>query len=461
MSERIIRKIVQATYIRNELEKGYTGKFVIHDHYASHHHWDLRKSLDEYSQKRPGSGNEPKSNYPDKPGTVYRSWAIPKHRMPTSSPVLATETEDHDIAYGKFHGMIPEGEYGAGKVKIHDHGTFRLVDVEYDKKYVFYLKGTKIKGYYVLVKTDGKNFIFNKVKNISDSEKKASQIDCPRKTLNPLIWNDGPSPEIRSSVRFQIINSLVNILRNNGFSNPWEWIVGIKIVGSQTTNQYHNKSDIDINIETDYDILRQTNAKMNFISNMDTRQYLRRIIYKLNDKPISGTTIPMKYFVIGKGHVLESDAIYDLLEERWIKNPVLIPADFNPDHVFRIERMTALSMIGHYNNLVGEASILVKDLEHLDSCKSSPYYTQKRRILHEKAVIIMNEIKNEQKKLKEIRQKRFKEKESVYPSYHLSKNWTSGNIIFKYVQLYGYDRIMDILSRMTGYKIEKIQTVIR
>jgi len=166
-----------ANYDTEKLKPGYKGTFVIHDHYASHHHWDLRlefpstslkRSLGEYGGKRKSGGPEPvKKDYSDKPGNVLRSWAIPKHKLPTTKPILATETEDHDISYGSFHGTIPEGEYGAGKVEIYDKGTYEMISVDYDKKYVFRLKGKKIDETYALIKSSGKNFFWIKTKKYS------------------------------------------------------------------------------------------------------------------------------------------------------------------------------------------------------------------------------------------------------------------------------------------------------
>ena len=63
-------------------------KYVIHDHHASHHHWDLRL--------------EHKG--------VLKSWAIPKE--PSDDPSvkrLALAVEDHELDYAEFEGPYRKG----------------------------------------------------------------------------------------------------------------------------------------------------------------------------------------------------------------------------------------------------------------------------------------------------------------------------------------------------------------
>ncbi|MEM3174058.1 MAG: DNA polymerase ligase N-terminal domain-containing protein, partial [Candidatus Bathyarchaeia archaeon] len=64
---------------------------------------------------------------------------------------LAVQTEDHPIEYADFEGIIPEGEYGAGKVEIWDRGTFDVEDWS-DEKIVVHIHGEKLKGRYCLVR---------------------------------------------------------------------------------------------------------------------------------------------------------------------------------------------------------------------------------------------------------------------------------------------------------------------
>ncbi len=106
--------------------------FVIHEHHASHLHWDLRLQMN----------------------GVLKSWAIPK-QPPRSKGTkrLAIKVEDHPLAYAKFKGTIPEGNYGAGKVEIWDKGTYELIE-KTSKKIEFKIHGKKLSGTYVLIKTN-------------------------------------------------------------------------------------------------------------------------------------------------------------------------------------------------------------------------------------------------------------------------------------------------------------------
>ncbi|MCL5730231.1 MAG: 3'-phosphoesterase [Candidatus Pacearchaeota archaeon] len=112
--------------------------FVIHEHHASHLHWDLR--LEENG--------------------VLKSWAIPKE-PPTEKGIkrLAVHVEDHPLAYAKFHGTIPEGNYGAGKVEIWDKGTYELLEKNPNSMKIK-IHGKRLRGDYILVKTN-----FGKKKN--------------------------------------------------------------------------------------------------------------------------------------------------------------------------------------------------------------------------------------------------------------------------------------------------------
>jgi DNA ligase D-like protein (predicted ligase)/DNA ligase D-like protein (predicted 3'-phosphoesterase) len=109
-------------------EEGTT--FVVQEHHARRLHHDLRL-------ERLG---------------VLKSWAVPKG-IPEKpgEKRLAVETEDHPLAYGGFEGTIPQGQYGAGTVKIWDRGSFQPL-VWNDNKIEFILNGGRLVGRYVLAR---------------------------------------------------------------------------------------------------------------------------------------------------------------------------------------------------------------------------------------------------------------------------------------------------------------------
>ncbi len=120
---------------------GTTPLFVIQEHDASTHHFDLRLEVD----------------------GVLASWAVP--RGPSMDPGdqrLAVRTEDHPLDYADFEGRIPEDSYGAGTVLVWDLGPYRNLSVDDDGEtrpvadaleaghVVVWLEGHKLRGGWAL-----------------------------------------------------------------------------------------------------------------------------------------------------------------------------------------------------------------------------------------------------------------------------------------------------------------------
>ena len=140
-----------------EVESSESGnRFVVQKHRASQLHYDFRLES----------------------GGVLKSWAVPKGPSPNPSVKrLAMAVEDHPLAYADFEGVITEGEYGGGTVMVWDRGTFKPEngDVESALKkgeLKITLRGKKLKGSWVLVRTRGRQWLL-----IKHRDRYASDVD--------------------------------------------------------------------------------------------------------------------------------------------------------------------------------------------------------------------------------------------------------------------------------------------
>jgi DNA ligase D-like protein (predicted 3'-phosphoesterase) len=110
------------------------GVFVVQEHAATAHHWDLRLEVD----------------------GVMKSWAVPKG--PSMDPAvkrMAIEVEDHQLSHNDF-----EGRTGGGGVIVWDRGPYeqggRVPWPEALERghAVFVLHGSKLRGGFALQRTN-------------------------------------------------------------------------------------------------------------------------------------------------------------------------------------------------------------------------------------------------------------------------------------------------------------------
>ena len=119
---------------------GSTARFVVHEHYASRHHFDLRLE---------GAG-------------VLWSWALPKG-MPNDPRKnrLAVRVDDHELDHIDFVDPTPvSGVEGAIAKSIWDSGTYEVVRSA-PTKLVVDLSGDRGVDRYALIHTGDANWIIH------------------------------------------------------------------------------------------------------------------------------------------------------------------------------------------------------------------------------------------------------------------------------------------------------------
>ena len=156
------------------------GVFVVQEHAATAHHYDLRLEVD----------------------GVMRSWAVPKG--PSLDPAvkrLAVQVEDHDKAHNDF-----EGSLGGGGVIVWDRGTYeqggrvRWPEAIERGHAVFVLHGEKLRGGFALQRTRrGEKPQWLLIKRRDEEARPGSDIVTERpgsvasgRTLDELLTDDSP-----------------------------------------------------------------------------------------------------------------------------------------------------------------------------------------------------------------------------------------------------------------------------
>jgi bifunctional non-homologous end joining protein LigD len=156
---------------------GRTPRFVVQEHHARSLHWDLRLEHE----------------------GALASWAVPKGIPPDPRKNhLAVRTEDHPLEYLDFHGEIPAGEYGAGRMLIWDRGTYELHKFR-DEEVMVTFHGERLHGRYVLFRTRGNQWMIHRMDPPEDPEREP----MPER-IEPMLARTGPLPRDDERWAFEI-----------------------------------------------------------------------------------------------------------------------------------------------------------------------------------------------------------------------------------------------------------------
>ena len=331
--------------------------------------------------------------------------------------------------------MIPSG-YGAGTVTIIDKGTYTLEDVDFDKKYVFTLHGKKHQGRYALIKTGGgKSFLWVKTKEqkkracISECLRKlASAIDYPRPAMNAEVWEGFP-PKLRQDMRKKLLSKLSKAL-----PNYQKWVTGIFLSGSMAGNIADETGDVDIDIEYDPSKIDKSSEE------------LQHMLDSINRKRIEGSKLLTAFMIMAPGDHPMSEGVYDILNDRWVRGPVMIPTNFDPDQAFQNQEKKALQIARTIDILIRDIYRTVKDLKKIDDFnKLYGGLNEKRVVILHKLQLLCEILNGWYNWIWNLFEAVKDTSNSTYPAYPLGPNWDERYIILKYLGRWEYHNCIAML----------------
>ena len=140
-----------------------------------------------------------------------------------------------------------------------------------------------------------------------------SVVDLPRDSLDTNVFqffDDGRLPILKDGIKAQILKDMEEI-------STVVPVVRFLGIGSVFTVNYTATSDIDINIQVDI-------RDLDSISAADILQSLKR----LNGSMAVGTQHPINYYCVTDEFDWDkAEAVYDIINERWMKTPQQIDPD--------------------------------------------------------------------------------------------------------------------------------------
>ena len=151
----------------SEHERAGKPRFTIQEHHATALHWDVRLEHN----------------------GVLVSFACPKG-LPPDPRVnnLAVHTEDHPMMYLIFHGTIPAGEYGGGRMTVWDTGWYEVEKFDEEREVMVTFHGERARGRYVFFRTEGKNWMVHRMDPPEDPSRELLPSD-----LRPMLPIDADS----------------------------------------------------------------------------------------------------------------------------------------------------------------------------------------------------------------------------------------------------------------------------
>lgn len=281
-----------------------------------------------------------------------------------------------------------------------------------------------------------------------------SSIDFPRKDLDSSVWlREGDTYKIKSEVKrkiFDIIGKYPDMDLIDTAAAGISDAATIHIVGSIGTNQFLDDSDMDVHIVVSKD--------SDFHGDEDFQDKVIKWFNEHRDE-IGGYIgkHPIEiYLQYDPKQDLMSDGCYDLIADKWLTGPKIVPPDYDPYKDFSGIADDLRNMVEDADRLFGELKRDVIDYSVIEQAMNQLSLEQKELFLgrlKSKLEEIEEDIKALYIKRKEwVDARRMASKpsspEEALEDVELARRWKDQNALFKFVNRYQYLKTIKALEEL-------------
>ena len=271
-----------------------------------------------------------------------------------------------------------------------------------------------------------------------------SIIDFPQRDLDSQIW--AKTPDGQYVLREDVKKAIMDYIKSYPDFNLLDAIKELHIVGSITTNLYGDTADIDVHIVPDESKIPG-----------DKEEFAKKVKKWSHRNPVYIGKHPIELYVqLNPYQDLLSDGCYDVLKDTWIKGPRIVDLDYNPYQVFKDVMDKVREYARQADIDLGELKRDVIDYQVIKNALSrlpTEYKEQLKAELEGKLQEIEDDIRQllrDKKLWVELRHQASQPKSpgEALEDVLASKRWQDANATFKFLDRYGYIKLITMLEEL-------------
>ena len=258
----------------------------------------------------------------------------------------------------------------------------------------------------------------------------ASLIDYPHQGLPSDLWAQTETGwQMLPEARTGITSAVMNLLESAGFRDCSAWVKALYMQGSSATQFYTKHTDIDVQVLINLDQFMDHNPLASLapvgIEGV-VIDYLNEILEKLDktakfgDRPLEAR-LRLESEKADKKFMLETDAIYDITGQTWIKQmPEVKYLTYSRKSVIGPALETALAQAEQWDAQLGQVHRTLNELQLLaDYLTTEPGeakrdYSKYRSLLLRRTAALIDKMKRRRKRIRGLRSTAFRRRDQAW-----------------------------------------------